>query len=131
MDKPIMMTPIDVWNMFMAICAAIVAVSAAAAVIIKVATRLRAPDKKQNERIAALEEAVERINERLQLGNKRFEADTTRVEQLEAKMNKTNKIIIESLQVIIEHDIDGNNHDSLRNMKHKLDKYLLDKSMGE
>ena len=131
MDNPIMLTPHDVWNIVMAVCGGIVAVSAAVAVILKVIDHFKAPDKKQDERIKTLEKEVEEINIRLRAGDSRFESDTQRVGKLESKMNKTNKIIIESLQVLIEHDIDGNNNDGLKQMKHKLDAYLLEQTTGE
>ncbi|MBQ9567646.1 MAG: hypothetical protein IJR31_06180 [Lachnospiraceae bacterium] len=131
MDNPIMLTPHDVWNIVMAVCGGIVAISAAVVVILKVIDHFKAPDKKQDERIKTLEKEVEEINIRLRAGDSRFESDTQRVGKLESKMNKTNKIIIESLQVLIEHDIDGNNNDGLKQMKHKLDAYLLEQTTGE
>ena len=131
MDNPIMLTPHDVWNIVMAVCGGIVAISAAVVVILKVIDHFKAPDKKQDERIKTLEKEVEEINIRLRAGDSRFESDTQRVGKLESKMNKTNKIIIESLQVLREHDIDGNNNDGLNQMKHKLDAYLLEQTTGE
>lgn len=130
MNTPIMLTPRDIFSIVVAVCGAVVTVSAAVAVVVKAIQKIKEPEASQNERIKVLEEDVDSIKQRLQLGNKRFESDANRVEALEKSVNQSNKIIIEALQVIISHDIDGNNHESLRQMKHKLDSYLLDKSMG-
>ena len=127
MNATITLTAQDLFNGVLAICGAIVAVSAAMAVISGVIKKIKAPDDKQNERIDNLEKDVASIKDRLQLGNKRFEKDTERVETLEASVNKSNKIILESLQVLIEHSLDDNNKDGLKDMKHKLDAYLLDR----
>ena len=131
MNNPIMVSPSDIFTITLAICGGIVTVSAAMAVISKVITRFKEPEQNQNARITALEEAVAKINERLELGNRRFAADTKQVEELETSMKHSNRIIIESLQVLISHDIYGNNTEGLNEMKHRLDKYLLDKSVGD
>ena len=127
MDKPIMLTPHDVWNIFLAICGGIVAVSAAFAVVLKLIDHFKAPDKKQDERISKLEDDVKRINDRLEDGNKHFETHDLQMKALEASMKRSNRLVIESLKILIEHDIDGNNIDGLKQMNHKIDKFLLEK----
>lgn len=127
MDKPIMLTPHDVWNIFLAICGGIVAISAAFAVIIKIIDHFKAPDKKQDERIRLLEVRVDKIDSRLEDGNKHFEQHDMQMESLKESMKKSNRLVIESLKILIEHDIDGNNIDGLKQMNHKIDNYLLEK----
>lgn len=127
MDKPIMLTPHDVWNVFLAVCGGIVAISAAFAVVLKIIDHFKAPDKKQDERIFILEKRVDKIDERLEEGNKHFEAHDEQMKSLEASMKKSNRLVIESLKVLIEHDVDGNNIEGLKDMNHKIDKYLLEK----
>ncbi|MBQ9607108.1 MAG: hypothetical protein IJV16_08025 [Lachnospiraceae bacterium] len=127
MDKPIMLTPHDIWNIFLAVCGGIVAVSAAFAVVLKMINHFKAPDKKQNERISKLEDDVKRINDRLEDGNRHFETHDLQMKELEASMKKQNRLVIESLKILIEHDIDGNNIDGLKQMNHKIDKFLLEK----
>ena len=125
MDTPIMVSPQEIFTVTLAVCGAIVTVSAAMAVIGRAITKMKEPENKQDERITALEEAVKIINERLQLGNRRFEADTKQVEALEASFRCSNKIVLEGLQVLIEHDIDGNNTDRLKEMKHRLERQKI------
>ena len=123
MDKPIMITANDI----AAICALILSISAVVALIFKIFEHFKAPDKHQNERITSLEEEVKRINDQLELDDKRFAADTDRLQDLEREMNNTNKIMLESLQALIDHSIDGNNVDQMKTMKMKLGEFLLER----
>lgn len=127
MNDPIMFTPHDLWNIFLAICGAITATAAAFVVVLKVIDFFRKPNKEQDRRISSLEERVNAIDERLEDGNKHFEAHDKQMIEIETSMKKNNRLVIESLKVLIEHDVDGNNIDSLRQMNHKIDKYLLEK----
>ena len=70
MDNPIMLSPHDLFNLFLAACGAIVAVAAAVTVIIKVVEHFKQPNKMQDQRIAGLEEDVKEIKERLAEGDK-------------------------------------------------------------
>lgn len=56
-----------------------------------------------------------------------FKGTSDRIDDVENSMKKVNKIILESLQVLIEHAIDGNNTEGMKDQKHKLDKYLLER----
>ena len=131
MDQPIMLTPQDIINMFLAFCGAIITITAAAAALTKVIIALKKPEKTQNDRLDSLEKDVKDIKGRLELGNKRFETDSTRVDEIELHMEESNKIIIKSLQALTAHAIDGNNTDKLVDAKKTLDDYLLDQSFGK
>ena len=127
MDQPIMLTPQDIFSIVIAVCGAIVTVSAAMTAIAKLINKAKEPNSKQDEKIAALEEEVKKINERLQRGDIRFHADADRVDALEASMKATNKVIIESLQALTAHAIDGNNIQELKDAKKSLDDYLINR----
>ena len=127
MDHVIMLTPQDVVNTILAICGAIITISAAFTVILKVVQKAKEPDKRQNERISALEEQVEQIEDRLKLGNKRFEADATRADALEEAMRESNKVIIEGLLATTDHLINGDNIDGLMQARKHLSEYLLER----
>lgn len=127
MDDPIMLSPQDIFNMFMVLCGAIITVSSAITVIVNLVRKTKEPDKIQNDRITKLEKDVSDINVRLEIGDARFKTDTDRVNELESNMRKTNKVIIEGLQALIAHAIDGNNQEDLKQSKKKLDEYLVNK----
>ena len=127
MDNPIVFTPSDFYHLVLVICGAIVTISAALAVVAKAIDKAKEPNKKQDERITALEDNVKKIEDRLQLGNKRFENDSNRVECVEQNMKASNKVIIEGLQALTSHAIDGNNIQALKDAKKSLDEYLINK----
>lgn len=125
MDHPIVITPQDVVNTILAVCGAIITISAALTIILKAVKAMREPDKKQNERITALEDQVEKIEDRLKLGNKRFEADAEKVGELEVNMRDSVMIIMETLQALTSHAIDGNNIQELKEARKQMNEYLL------
>lgn len=127
MDHPIVFTPNELLGVILAICAAIITISGALAVVAKVIERAKEPNKKQNDRIAALESEVNRINNRLRDGDDRFDADSKKLIELEHSMKETNKVVIKALQALTAHAIDGNNTDALKNSKEDLDEYILKK----
>lgn len=127
MNEPIMLSPNDLFNMFMVLCGAIITVSSAITVILNLIKKSREPEHNQDERIKKLEIEVEKINDRLQLDSIRFETDSERVTKLENSMRQTNKVIIEGLQALTAHAIDGNNFEELKEAKKKLDEYLVDR----
>lgn len=127
MDTPIMLTPHDLWNIILAVCGGIVAISAAFAVVLKIIDHFKTPDKLQNQRIEVLETKVTDIKLRLKEGDKHFEAQDRWMKEFEDGMKKREKLMIESLQCLISHAIDGNNLDELKSQKHSIDKYLLER----
>ena len=118
MDEVIQFTTRDVFNLVLAISGAIVSVSAAVTILAKVFNKAK-------KRIAALEGAVIKINSRLDDGSKHFAADSKRIDELEESMKATNRIIIESLQALTAHAIDGNNTQELKDVKKSLNNYLI------
>lgn len=125
MDQQIIITPQDIVNTILAICGAIITISAALTIILKAFQKMREPDKKQNERIAELEAHVEKIEERLILGNKRFENDTARVDELESAMKESNRVIIKGLLATTDHLINGDNVAGLKEARRELSEYLV------
>ena len=125
--EPIVISPNDLWQVVLAISGGIITLSGAGAVIAGVIHKAKTPNQRQNERLDALEENVAKIEERLKLGNKRFESDACKMDGLESTMKNTNKIIVESLQALTAHAIDGNNIEQLRQAEKSLNDYLIDK----
>lgn len=81
----------------------------------------------QDQRISALEEKVSDITDRLEKGDRHFDSDQERMDALERSMKETNRVIIESLQALTAHAIDGNNSQELKEAKKRLDDYLIKK----
>lgn len=127
MDTPIMLSPHDLWNIILAVSGGIVAVAAAFAVIIKIIDHFKTPDKLQDQRIDTLENEIKEIKSRLKEGDKHFEAQDKWMREFEDGMKKREKLMIESLQCLIEHSLDQNNITGLKEQKHKIDAYLLER----
>ena len=127
MNEPIGLTPAEVWQLILVICGAIITVSGAISVIINLANKAKEPNKMQDQSIKALEEKVDEITGRLKEGDKHFDSDSERMDALERSMKETNQVIIESLQALTAHAIDGNNTQELREAKKRLDDYLIKK----
>lgn len=132
--EQIVINPVDLWQVIVAICGGIIALSGAGAVIASVIHRAKAPNEKQNERIAATEteisnvkDDIRKINERLDLDNNRFADYAGKMNEIEQSMKNTNKIIVTSLQALIAHSIDGNNIEQLKSAEKSLNDFLVGK----
>lgn len=129
MENPITITPQEIINTILALCGAIITISAAMTVIIKAVEKLRQPNKKQDERLDKAEQDIKGIKERLRDGDHQFFLDTERMGKIETSQKEINIIIIESLQALTKHAIDGNDVESLRESKKRLDDFLTEKAM--
>lgn len=125
MNEPI--TLAQMWQVILALCAGVVTISAAVGVVIKLVNKAKQPEKLQNARIEALELDIKDIKMRLEKGDRHFDLDRDRIDNLERTMKTTNKVIIESLQALIAHSIDGNNVEGLKNADKALNNYLIGK----
>lgn len=122
MDTPITFTPNDLINVILAVCAGIMSVSGALTVVIKALQKTQKPEQEQNSRLDALESEVIAIQERLKLGNKRFETDAEHIEKIEL----ANVVTQRALLALLSHTINGNDVDSLKKAKADLEEYLTE-----
>lgn len=116
METQITFTPIELYQIIIAICVTITTVSAAVAVIVKTYQLIKKPERTQDERITTLEAEVKEIKQYLDNDNKRLKTleDGHRVEQ-------------QALLALLSHALNGNDVDSLRDAKTKLENYLIGK----
>lgn len=134
MNTAITLTPSEIFGLILAICGAIITISGAATAITKLVEKTKAPNKKQDERLEILENTDREMKEKFEDEEERFAQFqemiaefNERIEKNEEASRQTNKVIIESLQALTAHAIDGNNTDSLKLSKKKLDEYLLNR----
>ena len=127
MNEPILFTPQDIVNAIMAICGAIPAVAAATAVIVKIVTSLKRPNKIQDQKIATLEKSVADINERITKDEEKYASkfDDT-MDHIEAA-EEANAVTQRALLALLSHAINGNDVDNLRKAKTELEEYLTHK----
>ena len=119
MNQPITFTPQQILELVLWVCGAIVSVSAAIAVIVKVIQRAKAPEKTQNERIEKLEKEMEKYKQF-------FENDNRRLKKLE----DGNIVTQQALLALLSHALNGNDIDSLKKAKEHLENYLTGKGVN-
>jgi len=89
--------------------------------------RAKKPNEKQDERLAILENDMIYVKGQLKIHDGYFTSDKEQISEIKEQMRKSNRIIIQSLQSIIGHAIDGNDIEQLRESKHEIEEYLLNK----
>ena len=125
MEQTISFSLGDLYGFILGICGLITAVAAAVAIVAKLIQKWRTPNRKQNEKLEDHDKRIERIEQRLEEGNRQFEADNKRASELEEDLRATTRMIIESLQALMAHALDGNNTDELSAVKKQIDNYLI------
>lgn len=116
-----MMSPNEIFTIVIAICGAIVTISAAIGVIIKVILKTKEPEVKQNERLSNIEARLIAIDQKFSEYDLYFRRDKKRIDRLETG----NEVANEALLALISHAINGNDIDSLKSAKHKMEQYLI------
>ena len=115
----------EAWTVILAICGGIVTISAAVGVALKIIHHFKKPNLRQDERLDALEERVERMeNENKSMHNEFmvfFKNDKERLDSIEAG----NRVTQHALLALLSHGIDGNDIESLKKAKHDLEQYLI------
>lgn len=116
MNQQITFTPQQLLEVILWVCGAIVSVSAAITIIVKVVQKAKAPEKTQNERIDKLESEVKSLKQYLDNDNKRLKA-----------LEEGNIVTQQALLALLSHALNGNDIDSLKEAKTKLENYLIGK----
>lgn len=127
MEQTITFTLGDLYGFILGVCGLIAAIAAAVAVVAKLIQKWRMPNKKQNERLEEHEKRLKEIETRLDEGNRQFKADNERTSELEEDLRATTRMIIEALQALMAHALDGNNTDELSVVKKQIDNFLIKK----
>ena len=123
MDNVIQFTPAQLIALVLAICGAIVTISAAIGVIAKALDKARAPEKEQNERLDAHEKRLNALDDIIVKFREYFDNDDRRFKEIE----KSNKITQSALLALLKHSINGNDTESLKEARKNLEEYLIEK----
>lgn len=113
MDETINISMGQICTAFLAFCAGVSVIGAAIGWIIKAVNAVKAPGKKQDERMAAIEKRIESLE-------KYSESDKARLDDIEEGNHVTQRAIL----ALLSHGIDGNDLDSMRKAKDELTNYL-------
>lgn len=114
--EPITITIGQVIAAFLGICGAVATISAAAAAVWRWITAAKKPQVEQNERLTSLEERVARHDELLANDKKRLEA-----------VEEGNRVTQRALLALLDHGIDGNNIEQMKQAKDDLQRHLIER----
>lgn len=121
------MTAEQVIKVVLWICAAISAVGAAVAVIVKAVTAAKAPTKQLEERMETYERSTEKrlgdLEDAVEKHVEYFGNDKKRLDGIE----EGNRVTQRALLALLSHGIDGNDVEGLKKAKNELQQYLIDK----
>ncbi len=123
MDNVISFTPAQIVAFVLAICGAIVTISAAIGVIAKALERAKAPELEQNKRLDDCEKRLNAHDEIIERFKEYFDNDDKRFKAIE----KSNKITQSALLALLKHSLNGNDTESLKEAEKSLEEYLIEK----
>lgn len=119
MDTLIQFTPAQL----IAIATAIITISTAVGVIINFLTKLKEPERKQNDRIQACEDRLNKLDVIIEKFQGYFTNDDRRFKEIE----EGNKITQTALLALLKHSINGNDTKALKEAEKSLEEYLINK----
>lgn len=123
MDTIITFTPAQLIALILAVCGAIVTISAAIGVITKALDKARAPEKRQDDLLAEHTRRLDEHDKILEKFNQYFDNDDRRFKDIE----KSNKITQTALLALLKHSLNGNDIESLKEAEKSLEEYLIEK----
>ena len=123
MDHVISFTPAELAAVIIAICGAIVTISAAIGVLTKAIDKARAPETEQNQRLDTIDRRLDDIDKTIATFREYFTNDDNRFKAIE----KSNKITQTALLALLKHSLNGNDMTSLKEAERSLEEYLIEK----
>lgn len=126
MDNPVIFTPAEVT----AWCNLILVLAAVGALIWNGVKKANMPNVLQDKKIAELEEHLGQHDKTLEKMRLHLDHDKERLDEMESASRITNRVIIQTLQVLVRHGIDGNNVEELKKADKELNRYLLNERWG-
>lgn len=110
------LNPTEMWTAILTIASAIVLLSNAAEKIAKAWRAAKAPNARQDERIAALESWRESVDRKLDADKKHLDS-----------IDSGNRVTQLALLALLDHGIDGNNIDQMQHAKEELQQHLINR----
>ena len=119
MDTVIQFTPAQL----IAIASAIVVLSTACGVIVNIINKAKEPERKQDERIKALEDRADKFDGIIERFQGYFDNDDKRLKAID----EGNKITQTALLALLKHALNGNDTKALKDAEKDLEAYLINK----
>ena len=119
MDTVIQFTPAQL----IAIAGAIITISSAIGIIFNLVSKLKEPERKQDERIKALEDRADKFDGIIEKFQGYFTNDDKRLRAID----EGNKITQTALLALLKHALNGNDTEALKEAEKNLEDYLINK----
>ena len=104
----------DVLSAILAAASAVVLISNAVEKIVKAIKVAKAPETEQNEKISELEDRVKKVEDKLENDKRQI-----------AVIREGNHVLTKGMFALLEHGINGNNIDQMRDAKKDVEEYLI------
>lgn len=104
----------DLWPTILAAASAIVLISNAVEKIVKAVKAAKAPEKRQDDEISGIKDRLKKVEDKLENDKKQI-----------AVIREGNHVLTKGMFALLEHGINGNNIDQMRDAKHDVEEYLI------
>lgn len=104
----------DIWSIVLAAASAIVLISNAAEKIVKAVKAAKAPETAQNQKLGELENRIKKVEDKLE-NDKRQIAD----------IRDGSHVLTKGMLALLEHGINGNNVEQMKEARHDVNEYLI------
>ena len=102
------------WPTVLAAASAVVLISNAVEKVVKAIKVAKAPETEQNKKISELEERMKKVEDKLESDKKQI-----------ADIREGNHVLTKGMFALLEHGINGNNIDQMKDAKHDVEEYLI------
>lgn len=104
----------DLWPTILAVASAIVLISNATEKIVKAVKAAKAPEQRQDDEISEIKNRLDKVEKKLD--NDKVQIDDIR---------EGNHVLTKGMLALLEHGINGNNIDQMRDAKNGVEAYLI------
>lgn len=104
----------DMWAIVLSVASAIVLLSNAIEKIVKAVKVAKAPEAAQNEKISELEDRIDKVERELLKDEKHLK-----------DARECNHVITKGVLALLDHGINGNNIDQMKDARHDVEAYLI------
>lgn len=104
----------DLWAIVLSTASAIVLLANAIEKIVKVVKAAKAPEQHQNSEIDAIKVRLDKVEKKLDSDKKKIDGVTA-----------CNHVLTKGMLALLEHGINGNNIDQMKDAKHDVETYLI------
>ena len=106
----------ELWNIIQIACAGIITLGGAGAIIVGLYKWAKKPDDNRDDRLKKHDELLDSDNQRLKA-----------LEAWRAEKNNSERLIMKALYAMMQHSIDGNHTQKIKDSMDELEEYLFKK----